>query len=102
MTPTDLRIVVAEIRELASKATPGTWRQDEWTVIDADQEGIVAQLRGPYWTSDGNGGHIAAWSPPVALAVADWLENEAEAADYLWESLSDYPIAFVKAWRGES
>lgn len=52
-----------------------------------DTAGVAERMQ-PSWEDfarscryDGTGAHVALWSPPVALAVADWLEDIAADKD---------------------
>ena len=89
-----LRTAAKWMRKRAEAATPGPWRpvsalyQDDAFSAVLDDRGDVDDPRtwlvgsglgavNPAGTVD----HIASWHPLVALAVADWLEVEAAAAD---------------------
>lgn len=118
MNADDLRAVAAEIRELANAATPGPWGVSHWreggktthhtlektesrTVNGVERRGfLVRQVAMTYADKRGHADftHIAAWHPAVALAVADWLDAE---ANHMWGPTGE-TIAFVRAWRGES
>ena len=91
-----LRRAASEMRRRAEAATPGPWRftdsetvNDVWdaglVVVDADQTAIAALHDQWYEPDDGepacvdDARHIASWHPAVALAVADWLDAEAES-----------------------
>jgi hypothetical protein len=79
-----LRQAASLIRERAEAAPAGPW---------AALDGGVASLADEsFWPVDTTGinddgidratrVHIASWSPPVALAVADWLADTATDAD---------------------
>ena len=81
LSPADLlRAAATRIRETAQRATPGPW--------EAVSEGAT---NGVAWINAGDirhafsmhgfpadAAHIALWSPPVALAVADWLDAFAD------------------------
>ena len=85
-----LRTAAKWMRKRAEAATPGPWRpvsalyQDDAFSAVLDDRGDVDDPRtwlvgsglgavNPAGTVD----HIASWQPSVALAVADWLEEEA-------------------------
>lgn len=95
-----LRRAAQAMRERAEAATPGPWtydgnpsgavwplpypatlayvqpRRDELPVAYAIPNGDVI----PTGTQVANAEHIASWHPAVALAVADWLDDEAVVA----------------------
>ena len=105
MSAEELCQAAALMRERAEAATPGPWERCQWygykvvgrvdwgegygvrpaTVGHADPapgasrptrvESVIES------TNARNGDHIASWHPAVALAVADWLEAEAENHD---------------------
>ena len=94
-----LRAAAKLMRERANDATPGAWRafsagtgrDVDWYVV-SEPYGQVAT--GAH-TENGlaeivlierdhrDAEHIASWRPLVALAVADWLENEAKATEIM-------------------
>jgi hypothetical protein len=91
-----LRKVAAEMREYAEAATPGPWwAEGVWWEHWTDAEGrrchtpwptvghstTGADLIAKVATTEETARHIAAWSPPVALAVADWLDVCAETIE---------------------
>ena len=78
MSADRLRKVAAEMREFAEAATP----VDKWVRgRDAGDPSSLHINYRPYTYAvvyagtAANRDHIAAWSPPVALAVADWLSQ---------------------------
>lgn len=73
-----LREAAAKMRERADAAITGTWRDDFGRVTTEISEGGygTALICSPMRLSDAE--HIASWHPAVALAVADWLEDEAD------------------------
>lgn len=94
----------ALMRERAEAATPG-----QWTVTF----GFVGARRVPFVSIPGQDGarmprqddaeHIAAWHPAVALAVADWLDLEAEFATGADPGLaSNEALAVARAYLGEA
>jgi len=89
-----LRRAAALMRERANAATLGPWKsylegRDHWggdsfimTAGDGEDLYVHVQVSSTYNPKFGEDqDHIAAWSPPVALAVADWLEATARDAD---------------------
>lgn len=69
MSAAVLREAAALMRERAEAATPGPW-----TYEDAPN-GFPPMVDKPH-LSDAE--HIASWHPAVALAVADWLDAQAD------------------------
>ena len=96
--PADLlRAAATRIRETAQRAdnaAPAPWTHDDvhHQVLDADGATLfdcsccgyqpdAAKYRGGYGIAGATyetAHHIALWSPPVALAVADWLDAFAD------------------------
>lgn len=90
MTPAErLRAAAEKIRETAKAAA--RW-EGYWEVDENHPARVIEDKNGNGWDDaliakcvdygDNENGieqarHIALWSPPVALAVADWLDNEA-------------------------
>lgn len=106
MSAETLRRAAALMRERAGDSTPSPWR------VVADPDGVeVSVIGGPrdhyladvheWSTGLGNPFHIASWHPAVALAVADWLDAEADAVDGLASSLSDYALTVARAYLQE-
>ena len=101
MTPVDpLRAAARLMRERAEAATPGPWepvlqivRAPNWPdVVDvwvAKTDRAVMELGDP-----ANAAHIASWDPQVALAVADWLDSEAD-----WTQCAE-AVAVARAYLG--
>lgn len=85
MTAQKLRDAAARIREAAPAAGTRSTGRISWSPggrIDGDyaifsDEG--AEIATAF--SDGTAAHIVLWHPPVALAVADWLDATAEARE---------------------
>lgn len=100
MSAVRLRAAAARVREVAGAATPGPWR-DSTTVAGARYSALVSDVQpagrpagggweatreyGGYLVGEslvpGDRAHIATWNPLVAVAVANWLEEEATAVD---------------------
>jgi hypothetical protein len=88
-----LREAAALMRERAEGATLGPWHPattgvecgDHWSVIEYPAMNPVARVPSDDGGNDDqrepDARHIASWHPAVALAVADWLDREAE----IWE-----------------
>lgn len=99
MSADRLRAAAARIREVAGAATPGPWRDsgvdgNRYAALVSDTQPAGRPARGGWDDTQGYGGylvgeslvpgdraHIATWNPPVAVAVANWLEEEAGALD---------------------
>lgn len=121
-----LRRAAALMRERAEAATPGPWRHtdseaanDVWNggivVVSTDGDPI-ANCEDEWYEPDpgepapvNDAEHIASWHPAVALAVADWLEAEAEShrADVVGPFPSgccrmSQALAVARAYLGES
>ena len=90
-----LRKAAALMRERAEAATPGPWRftdseavNDVWEggmVVVSDDADPIANVQDEWYENDpgepapvNDAAHIASWHPAVALAVADWLDAEAD------------------------
>jgi hypothetical protein len=126
MNADDLRAVAADIRQ---KANGFIVEEPVPPRVEIDSEGTCDQcseerrLVASYPDGDSEPwlcapcaaytDHLAAWErQPVALAVADWLDLEAERLDHgrLSVGFDRVPLihisgaaeAFVRAWRGES
>ena len=98
MTPAErLRAAATRLREVAEVAPPGPWRYAEratghpadgptevWVMSPVNEEPM---LTGGYDSFSGYAAALAAMmSPPVALALADWLDHEAYLADWEYET----------------
>lgn len=79
-----IRRAAREMRQTAEKATPGVWKL--WGMeVRADVDGTsamhtslpVASTRHESGLFTFNAQHIAALGPPVALAIAAWLDTAA-------------------------
>lgn len=82
-----LRRAAAKVREVAEAATPGPWfvdADDDRGVYTAPRPTATSEdvLYGPY-NHAGNDIHAALWHPGVALAIADWLDAEADESEVL-------------------
>lgn len=92
MTPAErLREAATRLREVAGDATPGPWFLDK-----GGDTGVYTAPRPSPASQDIAWSHspdveayIAAMHPPVALALADWLDAEAGFMDRLGEHTSD-------------
>lgn len=88
MTAERLRAAATTLRERAGAATPGPWKTWAMDVLadpvgNSDLDDAIPVARG--LMPDGqkprthNTDFIAMMSPPVAVALADWLDAEANA-----------------------
>ncbi|MGH6691716.1 MAG: hypothetical protein ACREF4_13675 [Gammaproteobacteria bacterium] len=117
----EVRRAAALMRERAQAATPGAWRD---SAVDGSNRyaALVSDVpprrpgggEGWHYEADYGGyligesltkhdrAHIASWSPPVALAVANWLDDAANwAEEEEAHFLSDRgPLAVVRAYLG--
>jgi hypothetical protein len=104
-----LRRAAKEMRERAEAATPGPYYVQPndliggFMVRDEAEPPSTGHGRdvGDFMTVD-DCRHIASWHPAVALAVADWLENEAELEEG-WSAYEAVPqcVAVARAYLGE-
>ena len=94
MSPDErLRAAAARLREVAGAATPGPWeRQEKWALIYSGSDAVVHAFYAGVCECCGEGiednaqalasvedtTYIAMMGPPVALALADWLDAEAQ------------------------
>lgn len=89
-----LRKAASLMRERAEAASPSPWAHetgnpgmhhilaDDGTFVCDLEDGYAENgLTGHDVPADDDAEHIASWHPAVALAVADWLEDAAAAAD---------------------
>ena len=100
-----LRAAAATLREVAAKATPGLWQHmcmgsDGCLVLR--RNGTVRERgRGrvaKFWLKDWQADHadaeyVATMAPPVAAALADWLDAAAQA----WDEGMEWPEALAVA-----
>lgn len=77
-----LREAASKMRERAEAATPGPWVAYGDHLVWPSNKGpaandpVLAMLGDAH---DDSAEHIASWHPAVALAVADWLDEEADS-----------------------
>ncbi len=75
MTPVEtLREAARLMRERAQSATPGPWQSFFGRVRRDGTDLFLTTTAGDY----GDSPYVASWHPTVALAVADWLDDEAD------------------------
>lgn len=92
----ELRQAAQHIRDLAGKATPGPWINLDGDRIIRDPDATAAEddsdpcgagppleyvVDEPLYANPANGDHFVLWDPPVALLVADLLDDEATEMD---------------------
>jgi hypothetical protein len=107
-----LRRAAALMRERAGTLPAGPWRtsgnsDDQSFVQDAEQlldvevhvsDGYYSDFAGTVRAAE----HIASWHPAVALAVADWLDYQANYGHLTRHiSGSDAPERVARAYLGE-
>ncbi len=111
MTPAEtLREAGRLMRERAQAATPGPWEHKQpegdwhwvWVAGVPTYAGVAeCQITdGSDLNQEGrDAAHIASWHPAVALAVADWLDEEAA-----WTGQGDdkHALAVARAYLGEA
>lgn len=79
-----LRRAAAKLRQHVEEASPGPWTTDIWE--------IFSEAEAPHWLgetlsvddeplSEANAAYIALMHPPVALALADLLDEHARGVD---------------------
>ena len=88
MSADRLREAAALLRERAGEATPGQWEavegdyRDDWPIRGAGGGYLCTSpddgVRGGHDEEDAH--YIVMMHPPVALALADWLDAEAATA----------------------
>ena len=83
MTAATLREAAAKMRELAEAATPGPWHLDgPWWIDTTGYDMVTGRDRkavavpGEPTANPADMAHVRSWHPAVALAVADWLDDE--------------------------
>lgn len=121
MSAETLRRAAALVRERAEGASAGPWEAlalgSEGYAVLAERPAEsklrsrlrVARLGWEEWDTDkANAEHIASWHPAVALAVADWLEFEANVHEASIRNaapadhrLSTHALAVARAYLGE-
>lgn len=118
-----LREAAAKMRERAEAATSGPWfgvtgpggYPNEVRTGDGSDAGLPVlferrRIGTSHYMRGADAHHIASWHPAVALAVADWLERDAQMIERVPESIDPatpervYARAFAvaRAYLGES
>lgn len=100
-----LRIAASTLREHAEAATPGLWQhmclgsegclvlRRHGTVRERGK-GRVARFGQKEWKADhADAAYVATMAPPVAAALADWLDAAAQA----WDEGMEWPEALAVA-----
>ncbi len=80
MTAHHLRTAAAKLREVAGDVTPGPWHVAQQGPYVRNERNYVADTTASQEPC-GDAQFIATMSPPVALAMAGWLEREARIWD---------------------
>ena len=108
MSADRLREAAALLRERAGAAPGGPWVYSETGNIVDGPTGVEVRshetgrpvMTGAYDSHDGYAAaYIAMMQPPVAMALADWLDHAAEASDY-GEVCPGDPLAVTDAILG--
>lgn len=103
-----LRKAAALMRERASAATDGPWAS---SIVDSlpivfDARAIPEPVVYDQELRPGNAEHIASWHPAAALAVADWLDSQADLwghPGYIDSVFAIHPATTVaRTYLGES
>jgi hypothetical protein len=108
-TPAEtIRRAAALIRERAGGCEPRRWH---WKALGekrypqrVSSDGNVALIAETFISPEHRpyeAEHIASWSPPVALAVAEWLDDAAEAYDAFPGSVPGHSLRIARAYLGE-
>ena len=106
-----LREAAALMRERAEAATRGPWLADPdaaySVVMRPDRPGfnwdgynVCVVLEPEEGTFRDNSEHIASWHPAVALAVADWLDDEADEMGAVCGCTTARALAVARAYLG--
>ena len=102
MSAETLRRAASLMRQRAEAATEGPWRSQRGPgeSVVAATEGI-AQMTSLRPREDRR--HIASWHPAVALAVADWLDVQAERVEVgFCGKVGEQALTVARAYLGES
>lgn len=103
-----LRTAATQLREAAGAATPGPWEFQPWSTSSLPSgdyaESILLANASPDGEitrelSNADGAYIAFMHPPVALALADWLDAAARDEDAMPRG-DRYPTAVADAILG--
>lgn len=107
----EIRRAAALLRERAEKATPGSWQhmclgsegclvlRKSGTVRERGRA-RVARFGQKEWKADhADAEFVAGMSPPVALAVAEWLDMEAHMCEVRGNSLEGHTFHALKVAR---
>jgi hypothetical protein len=100
-----LREAAALMRERAEAATAGPWECVLGEISAgnaADYTDVAVAVIGPKGDDrqDDNAEHIASWHPAVALAVADWLEQESRVTCHSDNPTRTQALAVARAYLG--
>lgn len=98
--------------EAAAHTAPSPWFVDGHEITTADQEPIEALsvlTSDIHWQeAHEQRVHVASWHPAVALAVADWLDWEADDVERFWAktrarrlTVPRRALAVCRTYRGE-
>lgn len=102
MSAETLRRAAALMRERAEAATPGPWTaRPTSTTHSITGHGRNVVVTPQTRVSEPNTQHIASWHPAVALAVADWLDTEANHIESGYGQRGGQPLAVARLYLGE-
>jgi len=93
MSAETLRRAAALMRERANSASDGPWTTGEYamSVMSNGSNILNGCCDGDGYTDHADAEHIASWHPAVALAVADWLDDEAGKSEWFKRGKPVYP-----------
>jgi hypothetical protein len=100
-----LRRAATQMRKRAEDATSGPWevmRSSADHIGFREESGFFSMLKEGTWGTKADCEYVASWHPAVALAVADWLDAEALAADEDDTGVHTAALAVARAYLGES
>ena len=112
-TPAEIiRRAAKLMRERVAELPPLPWKAEGRDVL-ATQDYEADEARGwlPDWGCAFNvavcarqdeAEHVAAWSPPVALALADWLDEAADAYETFSGAAPGHSLKVARAYLGEA
>lgn len=91
MSADRLREAAAKMRERVERAKVDCGLTPSSDAREMDWFGAVDYTRDLDETYDAVHAHVASWHPAVALAVADWLDREAD----IWEQVLVHAVQYA-------